>query len=536
MAEATRGRGEVTIAPGESRPGATVLEALVDNGHAVPPAPCGGRGRCGKCVVTIPDTPPEPSDADTRFLSRRDLAVGDRLACVCPAAGVTRVIVPHQYRKALPKSAVPTFTTPPTVWRRARNEGAYAVAVDIGTTTVAVYLFDTAAGNVVDAAAAINRQTVYGADIVSRITYSEEGAVALGRLSRAIRVQLAAMIETLCAAHGIDTRELGTAAVTGNTTMLHLLAGVSPAGMGRAPFQPAFVALREVRPTDLGLPLVGTVFLLPSQTAYVGADIVSAAVAADMDRSEHTTLLADIGTNGELALGHAGKIYTCATAAGPAFEGASIGAGVGGVAGAIVSWRREGERFAYDTIGDEPVVGICGAGLLDIIATLLVDGVVDETGRIARREDVEAFGDEGARTAWRDRLEGDGTLRIGGHYRLTQHDVREVQLATAAIAAGIDVLCAEVGIAPAAIERVVLTGGFGNHLSVGSAVAIGLLPALPRDRFVTIDNAAGRGAVEVLRREGTLERLVELSATARYIALSGHALFQKRYIEHMIFP
>lgn len=519
----------------------TVLEVLAAIPEISIAAPCGGKQRCGKCIVSIPHDAPPATAADRRFLSQAQIDAGFRLACACSAHSIDTVVIPERDGRAFFKTALPRFDHPASPWRRAGEAGRYAVAVDIGTTTVAAYLVDTVDGAVVAVTAEMNRQAIYGADVLSRITYADAQEDGLGHLTRAIRAQVAAMITEAPR----DT--IGLVVVTGNTTMLHLFAGVSPHGIGRAPFVPAFTETREVTeaeftrtvPTFRGA--AGPFILLPSNAAYVGADIVGAAVSADMDRDEGTTLLVDIGTNGELALSHAGTVYTCATAAGPAFEGASIAAGVGGIAGAVATWRREGTTFHFETIDGAPPVGICGSGILDYLAVLRADGVVDETGRILdlSGDDTGGITDEEARRAWSAQAtitDEAASFTIVDEYRFTQRDVREIQLAKAAIAAGIDVLCAEAGITTAAIRRVVLTGGFGNHLDVESAVAIGLLPRLPTDRYVTVDNAAGHGAVEVIRRETILERIQALASRARYVELSGHPRFQERYVEHMIFP
>ncbi|WP_455381690.1 ASKHA domain-containing protein [Salinispira pacifica] len=511
--------------------GTTLLALLAEEPEIQVPAPCGGHGRCGKCAVLVnPDGPsrPEPSPADLRFLKPFRLAEGYRLACTCPVSGIDRVVAPPRDRSAFVKSEVPHFDAPADVWQEARSEGRFAVAVDIGTTTVASYLFDTESGEVESVVAEMNRQGVFGADVLSRISFSERAPGNLEHLSRAIRAQLTEMIAALA---GGRRPSPGMVVVTGNTTMLHLLAGVSPSGIGRAPFTPAFTECRRLPSDELRLGNRGSVILLPSQAGYVGADIMSAAVAVDMDRDPRTTLLVDIGTNGEIALSHGGTVYTCATAAGPAFEGATISSGVGGVAGALSRWSRSGDVFSFDTIAGLPVVGICGSGLLDLVASLLSDEIVDETGRIDPPRDTPA--------AWQPLLvevDGAPAVRYAGGYYLTQKDLREVQLAKAAIAAGIEILCAEAGIETASIERLVLTGGFGNHLRSESAVRIGLLPSLPPDRIVTVDNAAGRGAVLTLRASGTLDRIKKLALQARYIELSGHALFQERYVEQMFFP
>ena len=564
-------QGTVHVTAPDPAPGATVLEALAPYAAISIVAPCGGKARCGKCVVSLPDGAPEPSAADRRFLTPEALARNERLACACRAAGITRIVVPSRDTRAHFKDAIPHFEEPPNVWPRAAAAGSHAVAIDIGTTTVAAYLVDTTgadtfadkapatigtAGAVIAVTAEMNRQAIYGADVLSRISYSEQHPEGLTRLATVIRAQLAEMIATLATDAGVaapasasslsagptrpDAPAIGIVVVTANTTMLHLLADVSPAGIGRAPFVPEFVERRELSATELGLPAAGPVILLPSRAAYVGADIMSAAVAVDMDRDPRSTLLVDIGTNGELALSHDGTVYTCATAAGPAFEGASISAGVGGISGAIASWQRRGTELAFETIENSAPVGVCGSGLLDLVASLLDDGIVDETGRMISDdpEEIAEIENADARAAWAPRLgehDGEPAVVMAGDHRFTQGDVREVQLAKAAIAAGIEVLCAEAGIAVADIGRLVLTGGFGNHLRVNSAVRVGLLPTLPEERYVTVDNAAGRGAIGVIRTDGTMERTEKLALQARYIELSGHALFQERYIEQMMF-
>ncbi len=531
MIEVQQGSYRTSLSPTD--PGESVLATIAEDSRITVLAPCGGRGRCGKCTVITEPAPP-PTDADQRFLTEAEIATGKRLACTCRSEEVSAVIVPDREHTAYVKNALPSFDGPAVVWPPAREEGPLAVAIDIGTTTVAAYIIDTDDGEVQTVVAEINRQTVYGADVLSRISYASDSDDHRHRLTTAIRAQLAEILM------GVGDRgKIGTITVVANTTMLHFLAGEDPTGIGRAPFVPVFVDYRTCRATKLDLPIGTTVHLIPSIAAYVGADIVGAAVAIDLDRDQRTTLLVDIGTNGELALSHAGVIYCCSTAAGPAFEGASISAGVGGIAGAISSWRRDGSRFVYDTIADERPVGICGSGLLDLSATLLSDGVVDDTGRMVDEESVSEIEDSIARSAWSDRLRSEGdepAVSLTHGYSFSQKDVREVQLAKAAISAGIDVLCHEAGIDVGDVDRLVLTGGFGNHLRIESAVRIGLLPPLPHKRYVTVDNAAGRGAIRVLRETGTLERAIAIATNARYIELSGHALFNERYIDHMVFP
>lgn len=480
---------------------------------------------------------PAPSKEDRRFLSAEELAEGYRLACTCEARTVSRIEIPGEYREASVKGELPSFDSTPAPLARAVAAGPLAAAVDIGTTTVAVFLIDTATGEPLDVLSQMNRQSVFGADVLSRIAHAEEGG--LTALSRAIRAQIQEMLAELTERHGATLGEIGFLTVVGNATMLHLLVEEDPSGIGRAPFTPAFIESREYTARELSLPLSpeGRVLLLPSVSAYVGADIVSAAVALDMDRQRRTTLLVDIGTNGEILLRQGDSVLACSTAAGPALEGATISAGVGGVAGAISAWRRVGSAFEQETIGGREPVGICGSGLLDLVATLLADGVVDETGRM---EDGPGEANQEIAEAYAGRLKrdenGEPMFNITGRYWFTQQDLREIQLAKAAIAAGIDTLLHHAGIGTAELERVVLTGGFGQHLDVRNAQQLGLLPALPAERFLPITGGAGIGAVLSIRETGTLERMLAFQQRVEYVELSGHPYFQERYIERMTFP
>mgnify|MGYP006272792333 CR=1 FL=1 len=525
----------------EADAGTTVLEVLATEPSLAMTAPCGGRGKCGKCRIRVlePQSPPTPSEADIRFLPEADRARGVRLACTCPADGVRQVELLGAHARANVKGNLPAFDIQANPPARFAEAGSLAVAVDIGTTTVAAFLVDAISGVPLASESEMNRQSVYGADVLSRISYAENGG--LDRLSRAMRAQLQSMIAGLTAAVDRSIHEVGTVAVAGNTTMLHLLAGEDPGGIGRAPFVPRFTELREHGAGEIGLSLAAgaQVILLPSVSAYVGADIVAGAIAADLDTANDTALLVDIGTNGELVLLAGGVPYACSTAAGPAFEGATIHAGVGGIGGAIRSWSRDGDRFRFETIGDEEPVGLCGAGLLQLLASLLDDEVIDVTGRMCRPGDV-SDGSWSQGGFYKDRLaigpSGEPAVSLVGPYLLTQKDVREVQLAKAAIAAGIDTLLSTAGLEPRGLDRVVLTGGFGQHLDIAAAVRLGMLPDVGHERFVTLDDAAGRGAILALRNSWALMRMNEFRQAVHYIELSAHERFQERYIEHMVFP
>lgn len=532
-----RSPGQTVTVPHEE--GATILEALAGEPTVSIAAPCGGRARCGKCAVRVlaPRPAPEPSPADRRFLSDDELARGLRLACTCNAGLVTELEAPREYRDASIKGELPSFKEPASTSPEIAGRGAFAAAIDIGTTTVAAFLVESATGEAVDVLARMNRQSVYGADVLSRIAYAEEHG--LDSVAGAIRAQLDAMLGELADRNGAGRGDIGTVVIAGNTTMLHFVAAEDVSGIGRAPFMPIFIEARTYPAAELELHVApgGRALLLPSVSAYVGADIVAAAVAAELDRSPETTLLVDIGTNGELALRHGDALWACSTAAGPAFEGASISAGVGGISGAIRNWERRESTFRFETIGGAEAVGVCGSGLLDLMATLLSDAAVDETGRMVGPGELDEVIDP---RAYESRIVadtgGEPAFEMAGPYRFTQKDVREVQLAKAAIAAGIDTLLEQAEISAMDLDRVVLTGGFGHHLRISSAVRVGLLPDLDLRRFEPISNGAGTGALMVLRDRQVSDRMSRLQSEIRYIELSGHPFFQDAYIDHMTFP
>jgi uncharacterized 2Fe-2S/4Fe-4S cluster protein (DUF4445 family) len=435
------------------------------------------------------------------------------------------------------------------------------LGVDIGTTTVVAYLVDLGSGAVLGTRSGLNAQRAFGADVISRIAATMEGGTGGGdhtadgrpggapggeaglrELRARILDQVAGLARELLAAAGAGEEELLSVAVAGNTTMLHLLAGVPPGAIASAPFSPAFLSWRMVPAREFGLGIAGpcTVILLPGVSAYVGADIVSGIAALGMAERDETALLLDIGTNGELALGGSRGILCCATAAGPAFEGAGISMGMGGVAGAIDSVWLEGSGIACSTIGGLPARGLCGSGVLDALAAFLEAGLVDQTGRIVDAEEAALLpaglaelreeGPDGPRLSL-------GLPAAGGKgVWLSQADLRQLQLATAAIAAGVDVLLAAAGKKAEEVDRVFLAGGFGSYLDVRSAVRVGLLPRELADRVVVAGNTSGAGAVGACLSRARLEACELSRSRCSYVELSSRPDFNEAYMERMLFP
>ncbi|HUX21371.1 MAG TPA: ASKHA domain-containing protein, partial [Spirochaetia bacterium] len=435
----------------------------------------------------------------------------------------------------------------------------FGVAADIGTSTVVLRLVDLANGTVIASRSAMNAQKPYGADVISRIAHASQGPEHLARLQGRIVDQVQEMIGKMLSEVAGALEEVVLLVAAGNPTMLHLFAGISPEKMATAPFVPVFTDSLVFSAAEVGLQLHprAEVRFLPSVAAYVGADIVAGIVATSMDRSEQPCLLVDLGTNCEMVLGGRTRMLACATAAGPAFEGAQIECGVGGVPGAIRRvWGNEEPLF--ETIGDLPPVGICGSGILDTVALLLSTGLADGTGRMSlssanglgagfRARMSESGGDE-TRTpgsirflltpphAGLQRAQKGLETALPQEIFFTQKDLREVQLAKAAVAAGIEVLVERMGIAVGEIAAVYLAGSFGSALSAEAACRIGLLPELLRHRIIAVGNSSGRGALLALRSVADSRRCEEVRHRVEYIELSSDAKFRDAFIEEMAFP
>lgn len=416
------------------------------------------------------------------------------------------------------------------------SDSNFGVAVDIGTTTVACYLMNCTTGELIDVEAQINTQKKFGADVISRINYTIEDEHGTEKLSKLIRNQINEMLKVLCERNKISNSCIYNMTIAANTTMLHMLLGIQTESIAKAPFIPVFTDMLDIRAEELDIDINGFITLLPSISAYVGSDITSGILSCRMHEDEGYSLLLDLGTNGEIALGNNKQIIACSTAAGPAFEGANIKHGIGGISGAISSVKLDG-TLSYRTIQNKTAIGICGSGVLDIVSEMIKNSIIDETGRILDLDEIE---NQGLKSRIEDAfgikefvIEADGY----NHTRITfnQRDVREVQLAKAAIAAGIKILLKEAGISVNAIEKVYIGGGFGNYMNIDSAIGIGMLPVELKGKIISVGNCAGSGARLSLLSEIEREKLQSIIRSTKYIELSSNKEFQEYYIDAMMF-
>jgi uncharacterized 2Fe-2S/4Fe-4S cluster protein (DUF4445 family) len=425
-----------------------------------------------------------------------------------------------------------------------RKKDCFGIAVDIGTTTVAVYLYDFVSKAPLDQMSFLNPQKAFGADVISRIDSCIQSEENLIRQKNLITDGINRSIETLCNKNGLEKEDIYTVSVAGNTTMMHLFMGISPVNIAFSPFIPVTTAMHRLKPADIGIAINpnGLVYALPCISGYVGADTVSAVYAVGMHKKDKVSLLCDIGTNGEIVLGNRDGLYSCSTAAGPAFEGANIKCGIGGVNGAIDKVKIN-ETVEYTVIGgNKKPIGICGSGVVDVIAEMLDKGIIDYTGRIVDKEEL----DDSVSDDIKNRIityNGDNAFLVETASKtgtsediiITQKDVRELQNAKAAIAAGISILTKESGYSYDDIDVFYLAGGFGNYLKIASACKIGLIPKELEGKIKEAGNAAGAGALLFLSSEDSVKETSEIKNLTRYIELSTNPDFSNQYIDCMFF-
>lgn len=459
----------------------TLLQAQIASGLR-PDAPCGGKGTCGKCRVIL---------EGREVLSCRTTVDADMTVWTEPEKTVNILT-----------SGLSAQTTPD-------GTDKFVLAFDIGTTTVVGYLLSGVTGEPITSASCMNPQSQYGADVISRIQrVLQEGGEPL---QTCIRVALAQLTREIAEKANIAPEDITAASVVGNTAMHHLLLGIDPQPLVTPPYMPGVYEALELDAAGI-LPIRGKVRILPNIAGFLGGDTVGCMVSSRFDRLEELTLLIDIGTNGEMVLGDKNRRIACSTAAGPAFEGAKISCGMRGAEGAVDHVTLEKGEIRYHVIGEGAPAGLCGSGLLDLVAVLLDAEILDESGYL-----------EGKQYA------------LCENVVLTQKDVREVQLAKAAIRAGIELLAEKLGVQVAEIQKVYLAGAFGNYLTPASACRIGMIPPVLENRIVPIGNAAGEGAklCVLSREEFTYSQA--LANNTEFLELASLPQFQDCYVDALEF-
>lgn len=414
----------------------------------------------------------------------------------------------------------------------------YGLAIDIGTTTVVVQLIDLQSGQTVGVKGTYNQQARYGDDVISRIVYTEENPEGMEELQRAVVETINELVGQLVAQAGITNDAIRAVVYAGNTTMTHLFLKVTGMFLRREPYIPAANFVPPVRAEEIGLMVnpKAWVYGTPGVGSYVGGDIVSGALVTGMQHSPEITLFIDVGTNGEIVLGNQEWMLSCACSAGPAFEGAGIRFGMRAMEGAIERLEVDlgHDRVAYKTIGGGKPLGICGSGLIDMLATLRDSGVIDRAGTFVSGLDTPRIreGEDGKEyvLVWaKDSAQGKDIV-------ITQADIKNLIRAKGAIFAGIRVLLDMVSLTPEMIDRILIAGGFGNYINIPDAVRIGLFPDVPVEKYRYIGNSSLKGARLSLLSAEARRQIAEIAQKMTYVELSAGNAFMDEFVSALFLP
>ena len=410
----------------------------------------------------------------------------------------------------------------------------FGVAFDVGTTTLVGTLMNLRTGMAASVLSTLNGQAPFGADVISRISHGMNGPDSIRELRDAVVSTMNGILATLYAETGVTPERTYEAVVVGNATMLHLLLGIDPTPLAVMPFTPAFMEPLNVVASEVGLDIhpQGFIQTLPALGAYVGADIVAGVLATGLVREDRLRVFVDVGTNGEIVLGNGQRALATAAPAGPAFEGSQIRCGMRATDGAIEGVTL-GDIVELQVIGgDVRAEGLCGSGLVDAVAQLLLVGLLDHSGRMKTRDDVPDH-------PLRDRLidvDGIRAFLLADGVYLTQRDIRELQFAKGSIATGIKVLMDILGVETKDLDEVLLGGSFGSYLNPESAKIIGLVPPVDVGRIIAVGNSAGEGAKIALLSYRERQVAFELPSRIEYIELSGRTDFNDAFVSVLGFP
>ncbi len=466
--------------------------------------PCGGQGLCRGCRVHVLEGSVEVNAAQRERLSAEELTNGWRLACQCTLED-DLVIELRQWDAAILVDETPFSFHP---------RPGFGVAVDVGTTTLVTQLLDLTTGRVLAVRTALNAQARFGADVMSRVRFAvAEGG--LEELCDIIRLEIGSLIKQLVVAAQVPSTEIHDVTLVGNTVMHHLFCGLDVEPLSRYPFESEHLGLQTLTASELGFPGSARVRFLPCLGGFVGSDILAGILATNLAERADLNALVDLGTNGEIVIGNRERLLCASTAAGPAFEGARISMGMRASTGAISEVKVKGDELYCRVLGNVPPQGLCGSGLVDAVAVGLDLGRIQPSGRFQN---------------------GTGAWELSPPVTLTQADIRELQLAKGAIAAGIRMLLDQLGASPGDVKKLYLAGAFGNYINRTSAERIGLL-GIPSRKVEAAGNTALLGAkLALFSPDGEDGSYAQLRARIEHVPLNADASFQEIFVEEMAFP
>ncbi|HLR20959.1 MAG TPA: ASKHA domain-containing protein [Tissierellaceae bacterium] len=572
--------------------GKSLLRMLLDNDEFVE-GPCGGRGTCGRCKIKhISGKLPPPSKDEEKFLSKDEICEGIRLAClIYPESDIEIDILDQEKNhRVITDGYLPDFNLSPSIWKRKFNirkptleepityeelfkrelgldrlefnilknikmesgeftavfnekrliglengdttDETYGIAVDIGTTTVIASLVDLNTGDIVDNEADINSQKNFGQDVLTRITYViEHGDKGIKELQKSIVALLNKLVITLGKRNNINKDKIYNMTIGANSTMMHMLLGIESISLGKSPYAQIFSGARNIDSIDIGLDCMSPfarVNTLPSVSSYIGADIVAGCYVTNLHNTNKRVLFIDIGTNGEIVLSNRGKLVSCSCAAGPALEGMNISSGMRASDGAIEEVEIREEEIKLQVIGDTKPIGLCGSGILAAVREMLNHGLINKRGNIIKPDEIES---NDYRQKYIVVENNKRSVKIANNIKITQGDVRQVQLAKSAILSGFISLVRYAGLDMSDLDEVIVAGQFGSHLSAESLVGTGILPKDVKEKIRYIGNSSKTGAYLSLVSSDAVKEMDSLSKKIDYMELSVSEGYERLFVD-----
>ena len=488
--------------------GETVLTVLQNAGIQSITAPCGGNGSCKKCGVNV----------------RGEAGCVLRLACMVQAEDQMIVEIVPEVRMSF------ADTGEGEIYKPTPGQSGYAVACDIGTTKVVCQLLDLKTGELLQKASGSNLQRIFGGDVLSRLKAAAEGRAS--EIHDQIIYQINYYMNELCREAQIRPADIKITAVTGNSIMLHLFAGLDPARISTAPFVPVSLFGEYVNGRAIGLDLGGKVFICPAVSGFIGSDVLCGILSSGMVDSEENMLLIDLGTNTEIVMGNRERMLACSVDGGAAFKASLLEHGMTASAGAIAGVKKDGEKLLLDVLGAVKPKGICGSGFIDILGILYEENILDELGHIAGVDETDSelaryIGTEDGRTVFY--LTEDRDIFI------SQADISKFQMAKAAIAAGIRILAEETGISLWSLEKLRLGGGFGAFAHRRNSALLGIIPQECKGKTVKLGNTALAGAISAALSEEARAELLRIRKLIQVIDLPAHPSFSDAFTDAMFF-